>query len=487
MMTVGMLLFARIASGGSAIVYIMLPGILVAAGIGFSIVPSTIAATQGAKPGQAGPGLGAGQHLAPGRRRPGPGPHHHPGHRRSTTHQIGHNTDVNQALTNGFRLAYFICAGLCAVAALLAFLWIPAPERPGVHGARMLAGLAGVLVLFGVLELAFGDSHGAPIGAYSTANTYHYVTEPELHPPVIRTETTSPANQLAPGYIFMTNFYDVTKPPIQGQSGPLILDRSLQPVWFQPVPVDVVAGNLSRQTYNGQPVLAWWQGRVTSTGAIESGEYVIVDHHYRTIATLKGAGGWVPTLHEIIIQGHDAWVTANKNLPMNLSKYGGAYNGAMIDSAVQEYDLTTGRLLRSWDALKHISLSQSQATLPTNGFPWDAYHVNSIELASGGGFLVSMRNTWAVYLVDGSGQIQWTLGGNRSSFRFGRQCRLSVAARRPALSRLAGEHVRRPLLPDHRRRHLCDPDRALARARAQARPGHAHRHHGQRVHPRRRL
>ena len=32
----------------------MLPGILMSAGIGMSIVPSTIAATQGAKPGQAG-------------------------------------------------------------------------------------------------------------------------------------------------------------------------------------------------------------------------------------------------------------------------------------------------------------------------------------------------------------------------------------------------------------------------------------------------
>jgi hypothetical protein len=297
-------------------------------------------------------------------------------------------------------------------------LWIPAPEQAGVRGLRLLAGLAGVLAFFGILEVAFGDSHGAPIGAYSTANTYHYVTEPQLHPPVIRSQTTSPAAKLAPGYIFLTNFYDITKPPIQGQSGPLILDRSLQPVWFKPVPVDVVASNLSLQNYQGRPALAWWQGRVTSTGAIESGEYIVVDQHYRTIATLKGVDGWVPTLHELIIQGHYAWVTANKNLPMNLSRYGGAYNGAMIDSAVQEYDLTTGKLVRNWDALKHISLSESQATLPTNGFPWDAYHVNSIELASGGGFVVSMRNTWGVYLVDGSGKIQWTLGGNHSSYRF---------------------------------------------------------------------
>ena len=44
------------------------------------------------------------------------------------------------------------------------------------------------------------------------------------------------AGKLAPGYIFTTNFYNLNYPPLVGQSGPLILDRNLQPVWFQPVP-----------------------------------------------------------------------------------------------------------------------------------------------------------------------------------------------------------------------------------------------------------
>jgi len=128
----------------------------------------------------------------------------------------------------------------------------------------------------------------------------------------------------------------------------------------------------------------------------------------------------VLTLHEFLISGVDAWVTANKNIPMDLSKYGGAYNGSLVDAAVQEYNLETGKLLRSWNALDHIPLSQSQATLPTNGFPWDAYHINSIDISRKGKFLVSMRNTWAAYLVDAaSGRIEWTLGGRGSSFEFG--------------------------------------------------------------------
>src|ERR1039457_7103049 len=54
MMTTGLLLFTRIGSSGSALVYVLIPGPLTAAGIAMSIVPSTIAATQGAKEGQAG-------------------------------------------------------------------------------------------------------------------------------------------------------------------------------------------------------------------------------------------------------------------------------------------------------------------------------------------------------------------------------------------------------------------------------------------------
>ena len=121
-----------------------------------------------------------------------------------------------------------------------------------------------------------------------------------------------------------------------------------------------------------------------------------------------------------MISGVDAWVTANKNVAKNLSNYGGAYNGALIDSAVQEYNLKTGKLLRSWDALEHIPLGDSRATVPTNGFPWDAYHVNAIDLTGNGTFLVSMRNTWAAYLVNiATGKIEWTLGGRHSSFKFG--------------------------------------------------------------------
>jgi EmrB/QacA subfamily drug resistance transporter len=418
MLTAGLLLLAKIGSSGSGVVYVMVPGLLAAAGIAMSIVPSTIAATQGAKPGQAGLASG----LVNTSRQVGGGlglavlvtlaTQH-------TTHLIGTGQSVRQALTHGFQLAFLIGAGLTAAAALLTFTTLPKPAAELRSAVRRLAIAIGVVVIaFVAAVAALAGSHGAPVGAYELKGAYSFLTAPTLHPPVLQVKKAAASSELAPGYILTANFYDLSEPPMIGQSGPLILDRRLQPVWFDPLPERVVASNLSLQTFQGKPALAWWQGVVTNTGQTESGEDVVVNQHYQTVARLKATGGWVLTLHEIAIRGEDIWVTVNKNVPRDLSKYGGAYNGALIDSAVQEYNLKTGKLLRSWDALEHIPLRDAYASLPTNGFPWDAYHVNSVQLIGSDKFLVSMRNTWAAYLVDiPTGRIEWTLGGRHSSFQ----------------------------------------------------------------------
>ncbi len=429
MMTAAMLLFTKIAASGSAIDYVMIPGLLMSAGIAMSIVPSTIVATQGAKPGQAGlvsglvntsrqvgGGLGIAVLITLATTR--------------TSHLIGVGHAVPQALTDGFRLAYLIGAGLVAAAALVTFAFVPKQVAARGSALRvtqgsflrrfpMAIGVAVVIGGFVAVDFALGGSHSPPIGAYTTRGAYSFVSAPALHPPIVRADVVpSGGDKLAPGYVFLANFYDLNYPPMVGQSGPMILDKRLHPVWFSPVPQSVVASSLSRQTYMGKPALSWWQGDVTNTGATETGAYVIVDQHYKTVATLKGADGWVLTLHSLVIEGDEAWVTANKNLPMNLSSYGGAYNGALIDSAVQEYNLTTGKLMQTWDALDHIPPGDSRATVPSNGFPWDAYHVNAIDLPGDGTFVVSMRNTWAAYKVNiKTARTEWTLGGKHSTFK----------------------------------------------------------------------
>ena len=454
MMASGILLLARIGPSGSAIGFVIFPGILVAAGIGLSIVPSTIVATQGAGPAQAGLASG----LVNTSRQVG-------GAigialiisiaSEYTSVLIGHNKALNPSLTDGFRLAYFIEFGLVLLAAIMTLVLLPrqgkqaqaqapqaaaqpvpaeqAPAQPVPSGAVEVkpkarfklpwlpVGVAAVIVAFFAVDYAFAGAPGSPIGSYSLENSYSFVTAPGLHPPIIEPDEPTINSQLEPGYILIADFFDLGKGRLQGQSGPLVLNNKLQPVWFKPVPVSQVASNLEMQTYQGQPVLSWWQGVISNTGATSSGEYFVVNRHYQTIATLKGVNGWILTLHSMVISGDDAWVTANKDIPFNLGNYGGVADGALTDSAVQEYNLKTGKLVKSWDALNHIALSDSHANPPDNGFPWDAFHVNSISLNGDGTMLVSMRNTWALYDINmATGKIIWTLGGKHSSFKLTR-------------------------------------------------------------------
>ncbi len=452
MMASGLLLLARIGPTGSSLGYVVLPGILATMGIGLSVVASTIAATHSVQPAQAGLASG----LVNTSRQAGGGL----GiallitfATSYTTHLIGHNTPVPAALTSGFRLAYLIAAGLAALAALLTFTLMrhapapahqpahapaaqdaapaEAPQPPGPSRPRLASALAavpmrwrlpalvlGVLAVFAALDFTVA-APGPPIGYYVTKDAYTFQTAPGLHPPIVRPASHTTGNP-APGYILTGAFYDLAYPPMRGQSGPLILDNKLQPVWFRPVPENIVASNLAEQTYHGKPVLSWWQGVVTNTGQTSSGQYIVVNQHYKTVATLRGKDGWAVTLHSMVIDGNDAWVTANKNIPVNLSKWGGVYNGTIVDSALQKYNLTTGKLLSSWDVYKHIPLSDSHSLPPGNGFPWDAYHINSIDLIGSNTALVSLRDTWGVYKINTvTGKIEWTLGGNHSDFTFG--------------------------------------------------------------------
>jgi Arylsulfotransferase (ASST) len=287
---------------------------------------------------------------------------------------------------------------------------------------RLFAGITAAVAC--TVAMTAAAAQAAPIGAYTTKGAWSFVSAPKLHPPKLTTDVKTQFSKLAPGYFMVTNFKNLgIKQPLTGQSGPLILDHNLQPVWFLNVGPNVLASNLEAQTYNGKPVLSWWQGIVTGTGSTTSGKDVVVDQHYHKIATLTGKNGWVISQHEMIISGPNAWVTAYKTVPMNLAAYGGSTNGQVLDCAVQEYNLATGQLLYTWDALNpggppNIPLSQSEQR-PFPGVPWDAYHINSIQLTGNETFLVSMRDTWAAYLVNrASGAIEWTVSGNPKNSTF---------------------------------------------------------------------
>jgi hypothetical protein len=291
--------------------------------------------------------------------------------------------------------------------------------------------LGAALLLAGIVtSVAAATAQAGAIGAWTTKGAFSYVSAPSLHPPKLSTLSSVSTKTLAPGYFMISNFKDISSTAkIDGQGGPLILDNQLRPVWFQPVPTSDYSLNLRTQTFAGKPALSWWQGVLNDEGVVSSGEDVVVNQQYKTVATLKGADGWVLTPHEFLVSGDSAWVTANKFVSgVNLTQFGGPANGVIIDSAVQEYSLKTGQLLYNWAAYggSHIPLSEAATTVgakvaTSTATAWDAYHINSISLAGNDEFLVSMRNTWGGYLVNAStGQIVWTLGTRaNNSFTFG--------------------------------------------------------------------
>ena len=294
--------------------------------------------------------------------------------------------------------------------------------------SRKLTVLAATATVIAIAAAASSAQTGTqPPGAYTTKGAWAFTSAPNLHPPKLRTDAPTLTSKLAAGYFLTANFPNVaTGGALTGQSGPLILDSKLQPVWFKPTPTSAVALDLKQQTFEGKPALSWWEGVISNTGATASGSVFVVDQHYRQVAKLTGdtKDGWVIGPHEVVISGHDAWVTSYKKLPgVDLSAYGGSSSGTLYDFAVQEYDLRTGKLLYSWDAFNpggtpNVPLSESETTAPASAaVPWDAYHGNSVQLVGSHEFLVSLRDTWAGYLVDiNTGKVVWTLGGKASSF-----------------------------------------------------------------------
>jgi hypothetical protein len=262
----------------------------------------------------------------------------------------------------------------------------------------------------------------APVGAFTTRGAWTFVSAPQLHPPKLSTDVRRARTRLAHGDFLLDNFPNVgASGPMTGQGGPLMVNNALVPVWFHSVGTRVLSADLKQDSYLGKPVLTWWEGLFTGTGTVTRGQLMVVDQHYRRIATLKAASPWIISLHDAVISGPNVWVTAYRFVPhQDLRAYGGKRDGTLYDAGVQEYELRTGRLLYTWDALNNVPLSDSEqpASAKTASFgAWDAYHLNSVQALAGNQILVSMRNTWAAYLVDTTtNRVVWRLGGKRSTF-----------------------------------------------------------------------
>ncbi|HEV3227852.1 MAG TPA: arylsulfotransferase family protein [Solirubrobacteraceae bacterium] len=211
-----------------------------------------------------------------------------------------------------------------------------------------------------------------------------------------------------------------------GQSGPEILDGRGNPIWEHPLGRGRAATDFRVQSAYGQPVLTWWQGVLTSHGIGHDGEDVVFNTSYQPVASVHAVNGYHADVHEFFITPRNtAYIVAWRVVRRHLSRFGGPRRGRVIDTAVQELDLQTNRLLWQWDPLEHGLLSESRVPAPKTG-TWNPFHVNSVDENAAGNLLISARNTWAVYYVNRrTGDIIWRLGGKHSTFSVERHARFA--------------------------------------------------------------
>jgi hypothetical protein len=237
----------------------------------------------------------------------------------------------------------------------------------------------------------------------------HFQSAPTLQPPVL--DVTASSAQTTPGDIFAAPYSG------PGPSGPEIFDQTGELVWFDPLPSGVYATNLQVQQLGGQPVLTWWQGHIPPQGFGE-GEEIIDNTAYQTIGHVYAGNGHRADLHDFHLTAQNtAVLTVFDPIDCNLSSVGGPGDGAVTDAAFQEIDLRTGLVRREWTSLDHVGLSDSYSSaVGTSGeWPFDYFHINSIDQQANGSTLISARNTSALYeLNTTTGQIVLRVGGKHN-------------------------------------------------------------------------
>jgi hypothetical protein len=281
---------------------------------------------------------------------------------------------------------------------------------PAGHG-RPVSSTFTVARLAGYTELPF-----KPLTlTRRTGVVQHFSSETKLVPPLVTVTADSPA--AAEGDIFLTPTHGY------GQAGAMIVDGGGGLVWFHPVPSGAAAADLQVESYLGQPVLVWWQGRIARGLGVGFGEDEIYSDSYQRIDSIKAGNGYEADLHEAqLTPTGSAFITAYTLVSADLSSAGGTSQGVLQDAVVQQVDVPTGLVMFEWHAYGHVALTDSYSTASRTSHPWDFFHVNSVSLdpAGDGNFIVSARNMWAAYEINHvSGGIEWRLGGKHPSFKMG--------------------------------------------------------------------
>ena len=288
----------------------------------------------------------------------------------------------------------------------------PAPQPDAPHPPsrrlprRAVLGAAGV----GVVGLiGGGTASGMAIRHTRRAKTVEAATTAATPDPPEFTVLTDQPGQAA-GDIFLTVMGD--------NSSTLITDGLGHKVWSEGGAKSYA--DLRLQTYQGRPVITWWESHSTGLAAYADGRTVITDLDHHEIASVERHAGVSPDEHEFLITPRNtAYIVSYVATKADLRKVkGGDKHGPVLNGVFEEVDLATGRVLHHWESLDHVAVTESHANIPDDPKePYDYFHINSVCPTADGNVIISARHTWAVYKINiKTGRVMWRLGGKRSDF-----------------------------------------------------------------------
>lgn len=233
----------------------------------------------------------------------------------------------------------------------------------------------------------------------------------DLRPPRIEIRRSRPGQ--ARGLIFVAPKKVFGPKPIPGeQHGLEIVDSKGRVRYFKPNSGRDKANNFQVQRYQGKPVLTYWYGhQANGTG---KGVGVILDEHYRRIATVHAGNGLEADFH--------AFKLTPQGTALLLAYHPTRSNGKqVVEGVMQEIDVKTGKVLTEWSSLGDVPVSNSyESPGDRSSAKFDYIHLNSADIDTDGNILVSARHTWAIYKIQRhTGKLLWTLGGKASDFKMG--------------------------------------------------------------------
>jgi hypothetical protein len=241
----------------------------------------------------------------------------------------------------------------------------------------------------------------------------HFHSAPQLEPPNIIVSDDESA-EAAPGDIFAAPYSG------PGNDGPMIVNQQGQLVWMHPLPLGIKATNLQVQSHEGKEVITWWQGNIPPQG-FGLGEEMVYNTSYEEVMKIKAGNGDLADLHDFHLEPHDtAVMTVFHTIHCNLTSVGGPRDSAVTDALYQEIDVKTGLVRHEWSSVDHVSLSESYSSpvKASTSWPFDYFHLNTIDPRENGTTLLSGRNTSALWVIDAkTGQVIQQIGGKKSTVK----------------------------------------------------------------------